>query len=94
MKDVDVVSFADDNPPYMSANNFTNLVVSLEDSACLIFKWRCANNQIQGNATKFHVSLSTKENVITKADSAEAKNSQSEKLLGATVQSTMFWETH
>ena len=94
IKDVDVVNFADDNPPYMSANNLTNLVENLEDSACLIFKWRCANNQIQGNATKFHVSLSTKEKVITKADSAEAKNSQSEKLLRATIGSQLCFEKH
>ena len=59
MKNIDVVSFADDNTPYMSASNFTNLAENLEDSACLIFTW-FANNQIQGNATKCHVLLSTK----------------------------------
>ena len=37
MKDVDKVSFADDNTPYMSANNKTNLVEYLEDSARSIF---------------------------------------------------------
>ena len=45
MKNVDVVSFADDNTPYMLASNFTNPAENLEDSACLIFKW-FANNQM------------------------------------------------
>ena len=35
MKDVDAVSFADDNTPYKSASNFTNLNENLGDSACL-----------------------------------------------------------
>ena len=61
----------------MPASNFNNLVGNLEDSACLLFKW-FANNQMQGNATKCHVLLSTKEKVITEAYSAEVENSQSE----------------
>ena len=46
MKDVEIVSFADDNTPYMSANNITNLVDDLEDSTHSIFKW-FANNKMQ-----------------------------------------------
>ena len=38
MKDVDIASFADDNTPYLSANDNTSLVKTLEDSACSIFK--------------------------------------------------------
>ena len=46
MKDVEIVSFADDNTPYMSANNITNLVDDLEDSTHSVFKW-FANNKMQ-----------------------------------------------
>ena len=79
MKEVDIVSSADDNTPFMSANNITNLIEDLEDSARSIIKW-LANNEIQGNATICHVLLNTNEKVITKVDSAQIKNSQSSKL--------------
>ena len=93
MKDVDIASFADDNTPYLSANDNTSLVKTLEDSACSIFKW-FKNNQMQGNAGKCHVLLSTNEKIVTKVDSAEIENSQSEKLLGVTIDSQLSFEKH
>ena len=68
MKDVDILSFADDNTSYMSDNNTTNQVEDLEDSVRSTYKW-FANNQMQVNLIKFYVSLSTNEKVITKVDS-------------------------
>ena len=53
-----------------------------------IQKW-FTNKQMQGNATKFHVLLNTNEKVITKVDSAEIENSQSEQLLGVTIDSQL-----
>ena len=64
VKVVDIVSFADDNTLYKWANNNTNLIEDLEDSAHFIFNW-FANNKMQGNASKCHVLLSTNEKVIT-----------------------------
>ena len=84
MKDVDTSSFADDSTTYLSANDNTSLVKTLEDSACSIFKW-FKNNQMQGNAGKCHVLLSTNEKIVIKVDSAEIENSQSQKLLGVTM---------
>ena len=54
MKDVDIVSFEDDNTSYLPANKITNLVKNLQDSAHSIFMW-FANNQMQENTTKCHV---------------------------------------
>ena len=48
MHNVVIVSFVCDNSPYTTANNITNLVEDLEDSARSLFKW-FAKNQIQGN---------------------------------------------
>ena len=79
MKDVNIVSFADEKKPFMTANNITNLVKHLEDYASSIFKW-FANNQMQGNATKCHILLSTNEKLLTKVERAEIENSQSEKV--------------
>ena len=93
MKDNDIVSFADGNTPYMSANNITNLIEGLQDSAPSIFKW-FANNQMQQNEAKCRVSLSTNEKVIPKVHSAEVKNSRSEKLLRAISYSHVSFEKY
>ena len=93
MNDVDIVSFADDNTPYVSANDTTSLVKALEDAENSIFKW-FKDNQMQGNAGKCHILLSTKEKVVTKVDSADIENSQSEKLLGVTLDSDLNFEKH
>ena len=92
MKVVDIVSFADDNTLYMWANNNTNLVEDLEDSAHFIFNW-FANNKMQGNASECHVLLSTNEKVITWADIVEIESSRSEKLLGIAIDSQLSFET-
>ena len=86
MKDINMVNSEDDNTSYMSANNMTNLIENLEDSANFIVKWR-ASNQMKRCATKYHILLSTTEEVITNVDLAEMESSLSENLLGATIES-------
>ena len=49
---------------------------------------------MQGNAGKCHVLLSTNEKIVTKVDSAEIENSQSEKVLGVTIDSQLSFEKH
>lgn len=49
---------------------------------------------MQGNATKCQVLLSTKEKFISKTDSAETENSESEKLLGVTIDSDLCFEKY
>ena len=87
------MSFADDNTIYVSANDTPSLVKALEDAANSIFKW-FKDNQMQGNAGKCHILLSTKEKIVTKVDSADIENSQSEKLLGVTLDSDLNFEKH
>ena len=70
-------------------SNITNLVEDLKDSARSLFKW-FLNNQMQRNATNFHVLLSPNEKVITKVDSTDIENSQSEKLLGNTINNSQI----
>ena len=49
---------------------------------------------MQGNATKCNMLLSTEEKVITKADSAEIEDSQSEKLLAVIDDSQLSFEKY
>ena len=64
MKNVDIVSIADDSILDMLAN-ITNIVEKLGYSGSSFFKW-FANNRMQRTANKFHALLSTVEKVITK----------------------------
>ena len=64
VKNVDIVSFADDSILDMLAN-IINVVEKLGYSGSSFFKC-LANNRMQKNANKFHALLSTVEKVITK----------------------------
>ena len=79
MKGFDIISFADNNTLYMYANNDTNLVKNLEDSASFTFKW-FHNNKMQVNTIKCRILCSKNGKVNTKVVPDEIKNSQSEKL--------------
>lgn len=72
MKGADILSFTNDNIPFISANNMTKLVTNLERSTHFILKW-FTDNQMHGNATKCDILFSTKEKIVTKVDSAEMK---------------------
>ena len=92
MKDVQRVSFAVDDTPYMSANNITNLFEDLEDSARSLLSGLQIINARECN--KFHALLRTNEKTIAKSGSAEIKNSQPEKLLRVTIDIQLSFENH
>ena len=92
VKNVDIVSFADDSILDMLAN-IINVVEKLGYSGSSFFKW-LANNRMQKNANKFHALLSTVEKVITKINWAEVENNRSEKILGVIIDSQLSLEIH
>ena len=83
MSDINVASFADDNTPYMSAENQVFLS-HLGSTIWRIFKW-FSDCQLKGNGGKCHTLLSTNEEFITNTNSAQIGSSHSEKLLGVII---------
>ena len=69
----DIANYADDNSPYVSDRNIEEIVASLEEILTVIFQW-FRNNQLQGNANKCHVLLSTDKQVYVNMGSTQIEN--------------------
>ena len=81
LKDVDIASFADDNTPFISANNNNDLIDSLEKASSSLFKW-FKDNLFKGNSDKCHLLASTNEKTKINIGEFSIENSDCEKLLG------------
>ena len=82
--DIDIANFADDNTPYLSAENIENIedvIESLERASVSLFRW-FENNLFKGNTDKCHFLVSTSKEVSLNVNNFKIKNSDCEKLLG------------
>ena len=79
-----IANFADGNTPYVTGDNISSVVKLLEKVACAIFQW-FKDNEMKANADKCHALLNTSNELTVKISEAQIKNSQSEKLLGITI---------
>ena len=86
-------NFADDNTPYVTGDNISSVVKLLEELACTIFQW-FKDNGMKANADKYHVLLSASNELTVKINEVQIKNSQSEKLLGITIDNDLKFEDH
>ena len=75
----EIANYADDNTPYGSGRNIEEVVTSLEEVSEAIFQW-FRDNQLQGNANKCNVLLSTGKQVQLNICTAQIENTQNEKL--------------
>ena len=89
----DTANFADDNIPYVTGANISSVVKFLEEVACAIFQW-FQDNEMKVNADKCHVLLNTSNELTVKINEVQIKNSQSEKLLGITIDNDLKFEDH
>ena len=89
----DLANFADDNTPYVTGDNVSLVVKLLEEGACAIFQW-FEDNEMKANADKCHVLLNTSNELTVKINEVQIKNSQSEKLLGITIDNDLKFEDH
>ena len=88
-----LIKFADDNTPYVTGDNISSVVKFLEEVACAIFQW-FQDNEMKVNADKCHVLLNTSNELTVKINEVQIKNSQSEKLLGITIDNDLKFEDH
>ena len=83
-RDIDIANFADDNTPYLCAENIENIedvIESLERASVSLFRW-FENNLFKGNTDKCHFLVSTSKEVSLNVNSFKIKNSDCEKPLG------------
>ena len=89
----DIANFADDNTSYVTGDNISSIVKLLEEVAWDIFQW-FKDNEIKANADKRHVLLNTSNESTIKINEVQIKTSQSEKLLGITIDNDLKCEGH
>ena len=63
--DIDIASYADDIPPYISVRNINELIYCLEKATDTIFKW-FSDNVMKSNADKCHMPVCTNNTVDIK----------------------------
>ena len=54
MNDIDVANYADDNTPYVTANDLDGVIVSFENASDSFFKW-FSDNLFEYNIDKCHL---------------------------------------
>ena len=81
MSNIDIASYADDNTPYIAADNIDDLIKSLEEAYTALFQ-RFDINLLKNNPGECHLLTSSNENTRVKIGKYEIENSECEKLLG------------
>ena len=81
VKNIDIATYADDNRPYITANNINEVILSLEKATDTLFKW-FSDNVMKNNADKCHLLVSTNNAINIKIENIDIKNSTCEKPLG------------
>ena len=81
VNDIDIENYADDNTPYVIADNIDDLIKSLEEASTVSFQW-FDNNLLKSNPGKCHLLINRNDNVPVHVGKWETENSKCEKLLG------------
>ena len=93
LTNIDIASYADDTSPYSLGATPEDVIQNIEEASTVLLKW-FKENFMKANADKCHLLLSTNDKFTAKIDTASIRNSQSEKLLGITIDSKLTFEPH
>ena len=86
-------NFADDTTPYERGKNYDEVISKLEDTIEKLFNWFQCNN-FRANASKCHFFHSPYKPVTIKIEESAIESSNSEKLLGVTIDSKLSFDDH
>ena len=89
----DIANYADDTTPYECAPYYDKLKGNLELTIYKILDWFKYNN-FKANATKCHFFLSPYQSATINIDGSIIKRSNSQKLLGVTIDSNFTFKEH
>ena len=91
MKETFIASYADDNTPYVTAENLGEVIKPLEKDSIKLFQW-FSDNQIKAKYDKCHLLVSGKDTVTINANGFKIKDTECEKLLGIKVDCGLKFE--
>ena len=89
----DFANYTDDTTPHECDQHCDNLISNLELTVDKIFNWFVYNN-LKVNASKGHISLSSHQHTSININASVIKRTNSEKLLGITIDSDFTFEEH
>ena len=93
IEDTDIACYADDNTPYVIADNIAGVIKFLAEASKILFKW-FNDNLMRINASKCHLLVSTNNTVKIKIRNFDITNSKSEKLLGIKFDHKLSFDDH
>ena len=93
IEDTDISCYADDNTPYVIADNIAGVIKFLAVASKILFKW-FNDNLMRINASKCHLLVSTNNTVKIKIRNFDITNSKSEKLLGIKFDHKLSFDDH
>ena len=93
VEEADIMSYADDNTPYVCSENVDVALEKLEEVGKILFEW-FSNNFLKANADKCHLILSTDEPFSINIDYEVIKNSNNKKLLGINLNDRLDFDAH
>ena len=93
LSQTDFTSFADDNTPYVEANNIDKVIKTLENDSIWLFQW-FSDNQIKANKNDCLLAINNNEKVSMNIDDIKIENTSSEKLLGIIIDSKLNFKQH
>ena len=91
-EDTDIVSYADDSTPYVSADNIDEVIKSLEEASEILWIW-FSDNLMKSNTGKFHLYVSTNNTAKIKKGNFDMTNSKSEKIFGVKFEHKLCFKT-
>ena len=85
VNDIDIENYADDNTPFVIADNIDDLIKLLEGASTVSFQW-FDNNLLKSNSDKCHLLINRNDNVTVHVGKCVTENSKCEKLLGVKLE--------
>ena len=92
VEEADIMSYADDNTPYLCSENVDITIEKLEEGGKVLFEW-FSNNFLKANTDKCYLILSTAEPFSINIDNEVIKNSRNKKLLGISLNNRLGFDT-
>ena len=93
LNDVDIASYADDNTPYVIADNIDGVITSLEKASKALFEW-FENNLLKINADKWGLLVSSSDVVNLRVSEYDIKNSECGELPGVKFNNKLKFKKH
>ena len=94
LEHTNIASYADDTTSYICNNNLDLVIAKLEEDSSLLIKW-INNNHMKGNPDKFHILLTCNDETLSvNVGDNKILNRGSEKLLGITIDSKLYFDDH